>query len=108
MAVNTWARLRTRATVARAAGEEEQAHAKLDMTRRELGDLEKRWKAVEREAGQGERDMKEMQAEVESLWKKADRTGYSAETEQASEALRRAKDDAMHCIQVRVCPLLHV
>ena len=49
-----------------------------------------------------------MQAEVESLRKKADGTGWSADKEQASEeALRRAKDDGMRCTQVGVNPLVH-
>jgi len=96
-----------RARLAQAAAEEEQSRVKLDMSKRELVELEKRWKAVEREAGQGERDIKKMQAEVESLRKKADATGWSVETEQANEeALRRAKDDGMRCTQVRVPPLL--
>jgi structural maintenance of chromosome 2 len=96
-----------RARLAQAAAEEEQARVKLDMSKRELGELEKRWKAVEREAGQGERDIKKMQAEAESLQKKADATGWSTEKEQANdEALRRAKDDAMRCTHVRTHPLL--
>ena len=96
-----------RARLAQAAAEEEQTRMKLDMSRRELGELEKRWKAVEREAGQGERDIKKMQAEVESRRQKADATGWSVEKEQASEeALRRAKDDGMRCTRVRVWPLL--
>ena len=79
------------------------------MSRREFGELEEWWKAVEREAGQGERNIKTMRAEIESLRKKADGTGWSAKKEQASEeGLRRAKDDAMRCTQVRVCPLLHM
>ncbi len=49
-----------RARLAQAAAEEEQIRVKLEMSRRELGELEKRWKAVEREAGQGERDIKKM------------------------------------------------
>jgi len=48
-----------------------------------------------------------MQAEVESPRKKADGTGWSTEVEQASEeAWRRAKDDAMRCMQVGVYPLI--
>ena len=90
-----------RARLAQAAAEEEQSRVKLDMSRRELGELEKRWKAVEREAGQGERDVKKMQANVEALQKKADATGWNAEKERASdEALRRAKEDVMRCSQV--------
>jgi structural maintenance of chromosome 2 len=49
------------------------------MKQRDPGELDKRWKAMEREAGQGENDIKKMQAEVENLRKKADRTGWSAE-----------------------------
>jgi structural maintenance of chromosome 2 len=71
------------------------------MSRRELGELEKRWKAVEREAGQGERDIKKMQVEVEALRKKADSTGWNEEKEHASvEALRNAKNDTNRCTQV--------
>ena len=55
-----------RARLAQAAAEEEQARVKLDMSRHELGELEKRWKAVavKREAGQGERDREE----YEKVW----------------------------------------
>ena len=72
------------------------------MRRRELGELEKRWKAVEREAGQGKRNIKRMQAEVETLQKKAESTGWIEEKERASEETpRKAKDDAMRCTRVR-------
>ena len=94
-----------RTWLAQAAAEEEQLRVRLDMSRHELADLEKRWKAVEREAGQGERDIKKMRTEVEMLHKKVDATGWSAEKEGAGEeALRRAKDDAMRCTQVRGLP----
>ena len=93
-----------RARLPQASAEEEQVRVKLDMSRRELGELEKRWKAVEREAGQGERDIKRMQAEVETLRKKAESTGWNDEKERASEeTLCKAKDDAMRC--TRVCAL---
>ena len=72
------------------------------MTKRSLGELEKRWNAMGRE-GQGERDIKKMQVEIESLWKKADAMEWSVEKEKASEeVLRRAKDDGMRCTQVHV------
>ena len=48
------------ARLAQAAAEEEQVRVWLEMSRRELGELEKRWKAVEREAGQGKRNIKQM------------------------------------------------
>jgi hypothetical protein len=92
-----------RARLAQAAAEEEQVRVRLEMSGRELGELEKRWKAVEREAGQGERDVKRMQADVEGLRKMADESGWNAEKEQASEeAMRSAKDEALRCTQVRV------
>ncbi|KAI0247376.1 condensin complex subunit SMC2 [Lactifluus subvellereus] len=91
-----------RARLAQAAAEEEQTRVRLDMSGRELRELERRWKAVEREAGQGERDVKRMQGDLETLRKKADATGWNAEKERASEgALRTAKDDAMRCTQER-------
>jgi structural maintenance of chromosome 2 len=76
------------------------------MTLRELCKLEKRWKAVEREAGQGEREVKRMQADVETLRKKSDATGWDVEKERATEeALRKAEDDAMRCTQVHTLGL---
>jgi len=90
-----------RARLAQAAAEEEQARVEFDMSKRELGELEKCWKAVEREAGQGERNIKKTRAEVEALRKKADGTGWNAEKERAhDEALRQAKDNAQCCAQV--------
>ena len=91
-----------RARLAQAAAEEEQLRVRVDMSRHELADLEKRWKAVEREAGQGERDIKKMRTEVDMLHKKVDATGWTTEKEQASEeALRKAKEDGMRFIHVR-------
>lgn len=91
-----------RARLAQAVAEQERIRVKLEMNRRELGKLEKRWKTAEREAGQGERDIKRMHVEIESLWKKTDSTGWNKEKEHTSvEALRKAKDDAMRCTQVR-------
>ena len=70
---------------------------KLDMSKRGLGELEKRWKAVEREAGQGERDIKKMQAEVESLRKNTDATGWSVEKERRTRR-RCAEQRSMGCV----------
>ena len=61
---------------------------------------------MEREAGQGNHEVKRVQADVETLWTKVDATGWNAEKERASEeALREAKDDAMRCTQVRTLGL---
>ena len=93
-----------RARLAQVSAEEEQVRVNLDRSRRGLSELEKRWKVVEREAGQGERDIKRMQAEVETLRKKAESTGWNDEKERASEeTLCKAKDDAMRF--TRVCAL---
>jgi hypothetical protein len=79
---------------AQAAAEEEQVRVKLDITKRELGEL---------------LSIKKKQAEFESLRKDTDWTEWNPENEQASEvALRRAKNDAMRCTQVRVFTLLHM
>jgi structural maintenance of chromosome 2 len=64
-----------RTQLAQAAAGEEQARVKLDMSRRELGELENRWKAVEREASQGERDIKKMQAKSRVCGRKWMRQG---------------------------------
>ncbi|KAH9957622.1 hypothetical protein BC827DRAFT_1385516 [Russula dissimulans] len=85
----------THARLAQAAVEEEQARVKLDMSKRELGELEKRWKAVEREAGQGGHDIKKTRAEVEALWKKVGRTGWNSEKE-------RAHDEALCTVRSRL------
>jgi hypothetical protein len=92
-----------------AAAEEEEAHVELDIAQREAGVLEKRWRAVEREAVKVRTTSRRLQAEVESLRKQADRMEWSTEKEQASEvALRRTRNDAMHSKEVRVCPLLQM
>ncbi len=51
---------------------------------------------VEREASQGEHDIKRMHVKVESLQKRMELTGWSEEKEHMSvEALCKAKDNAM-------------
>jgi hypothetical protein len=46
---------------------------------------------MEREAGQGERDIKKTRAEVEALRKKADGTGWNAEKERAHDCAAQGK-----------------
>jgi len=64
------------ARLSQAAAEKKHAHVQPDTSGRGFEELEKRWNAAEREADQAKRDMKKMRAEVESLWKKADATGW--------------------------------
>ncbi|TFY64728.1 hypothetical protein EVG20_g5851 [Dentipellis fragilis] len=81
-----------RAQAARAVAEEEQTKAKLDMSRAELAKLQARWKAVEREAGEGERQLAEMKANVDQCRKRLSACGWSAESEHQREvAMRTAK-----------------
>lgn len=81
-----------KARQAHAAGEEEQSRLKLGMSQKELKALEKRWKEVEKEAGEGKRKLKEKETEVEKLRKKVEASGWSSEKESQNEmALRSAK-----------------
>lgn len=59
-----------------AAAEKKQAHVQPDTSMRGFEELEKWWNAAGREADQAKRDIKKMRAEVESLGKKGDATGW--------------------------------
>lgn len=90
---------------AQAAAEEEQSRVKLGMAEKELKGLEARWKAVEREAGEGARTLEGMRGDVEKCKKRIAETGWSAEKEQAHEAaIREAKDKVRDLAQVRGSP----
>ncbi|KAI0631723.1 condensin complex subunit SMC2 [Trametes polyzona] len=87
---------------AQAAAEEEQSRVKLTMAEKELKALEARWKAVEREAGEGARQLEEMRAGVEKCKKRIAETGWSAEKEQAHDAaIRGARDEVRTLMQRR-------
>ncbi|KAH9850422.1 condensin complex subunit SMC2 [Lenzites betulinus] len=87
---------------AQAAAEEEQSRVKLAMSEKELKSLEARWKAVEREAGEGARNLEEKRAEVEKCKKRIAETGWSTEKEQAHDtAIRSVKDEVRTLTQAR-------
>ena len=68
----------------------------------ELKELEARWKAVEREASDGARNLEAMSAAVEGFKKRLSETGWSEEKEQAHEsALREAKQEVRRLTEVR-------
>ncbi|KAI0367877.1 condensin complex subunit SMC2 [Pilatotrama ljubarskyi] len=91
---------RTRA--AQAAAEEEQSRVKLGMKEKELKELEARWKAVEREAGDNARTLEQMRSDVDKCKGKIAETGWSAEKEQAHEAdIRSAKESVRELTQRR-------
>lgn len=83
-----------RVRVANAAAEEKQNKTKLAMSERELASLETRWKAVEREAGEGKKNLDKTRKEVEAARRKVQECGWSAEKEQEAENTFRAAKEA--------------
>ena len=90
-----------KARLAQASTEEEQCKQKLAMSQKELKTLESRWKEVEREAGEGQKRLKTMQADVESSRRKVAESGWSEEKELEGEmALRNAKAEVRQLMEV--------
>jgi len=90
-----------KARLAQAAAEEEQMRVKLGMSQKELKALETRWKEVEREAGEGARNLQAMKAEIEKCQRKIEACGWNAEMEQQREtALQNAKAELRQLTQV--------
>ena len=79
-----------KARLAQAGTEEEQSKQKLAMSQKELKTLEGRWKEVEREAGEGQKRLKAMQAEIDSFRKKVAECGWTEEKEREGDAAIRA------------------
>ncbi|KAH8105378.1 condensin complex subunit SMC2 [Cristinia sonorae] len=81
-----------RARVAQAATEQEQCLKKAGMKEKELSGLQAQWKKVEREAGDGKKQLENMRVEVEKFQRKVAETGWTVEREQEVEgALREAR-----------------
>ncbi|KAF7330368.1 Structural maintenance of chromosomes protein [Mycena venus] len=74
-----------RQQVAQAAAEEKQSRVKLGMSEGELKTLETRWKAMEREAGDGRKKLEAMRATVEGCRNKVAQCAWSEEKENASD-----------------------
>ena len=90
-----------KARLAQASTEEEQSRVKLAMNEKELKTLEARWKEVEREAGEGKRNLEVMRAEIEKFRRKVAETGWSTEKEQHGEqALRAARNEVRQLTEV--------
>lgn len=67
---------------------------KLGMSEKELKALEGRWKEVEREAGDGKKNLESGRAEIDKLKRKVNECGWSADKEREGEiALRTAKGE---------------
>ena len=66
-----------------------------------MQEAQTRWKAVEREAGEGKKKLEKMRKDVEDLRRKVERTGWSAEKEkQSEEALRAVRDEVRKLTEV--------
>ena len=88
---------------AQGQAEETQARQRLDMVEKSLREAQTRWKAVEREAGEGKKKLEKMRKEVEDLRRRVERTGWSAEKENENEeAFRAARDGARRLTEVCV------
>ncbi|KAG6902142.1 hypothetical protein C0995_003899 [Termitomyces sp. Mi166 len=78
--------------IAQGQAEEEQAKVKLGMSEKELKTLEARWKEVERDARDGQKNLEAKKAAVEECRKKLERCGWNEEKERdGEERLRTAK-----------------
>ncbi|KAG5730192.1 Structural maintenance of chromosomes protein 2 [Termitomyces sp. T112] len=78
--------------IAQGQAEEEQAKVKLGMSEKELKALEVRWKEVERDARDGQRNLEAKKTAVEEYRKRLERCSWNDERERASEEkLRNGK-----------------
>jgi structural maintenance of chromosome 2 len=90
-----------RARLTQATTEEEQSRVKLASTEKDLKTLQARWKEVEREAGEGKRNLAAMKADVEKAKRKLESSGWNAEKEKEGEtALRDARNEAREWTEV--------
>lgn len=87
--------------LAQASAEEEQSRVKLGMSQKDLKALEKRWKEVEKEAGDGKRNLEAKQKEVDQMRKQIESTGWSKEKETQTEmSLRSARSEVRQATEV--------
>lgn len=90
-----------RSRIAQAETEAESSRVKLAMNEKELKALQAKWKEVEREAGEGRKQLSAMQAEVEKFRKKVAESGWSSEKEQEVEnGLRDARTEVRRLTEV--------
>ena len=90
-----------------AQAEEEQGKMKLSMAEKDLKALETRWKNVEREAGEGKKNVENMRRDVEALKTKLDATGWDEEKERNGEiALRTLRGEVRQLTEVGYCYMI--
>lgn len=82
-----------KARIASAATEEEQSRMRMSMVEKELKEKELKWKAVEKDAGEGEKALVKSKKDVESLRQKLSATGWDGEKEtHALNQIREARE----------------
>jgi structural maintenance of chromosome 2 len=82
-----------KARAASAATEEEQARMRMTMVEKELKEKEAKWKAVEKEAGDGEKSLAKARKDVQILEAKLASTSWDSEKEQEAVAqIREARE----------------
>ena len=79
-----------KARLAAASTEEEQARMRMGMVEKEMKDKELKWKAVEKEAGEGAKSLEKGKKDIEALKRKLGATGWSAEKD--NDAMTRARE----------------
>lgn len=90
-----------KARVATAATEEEQARMRMTMVEKELKEKEVKWKAVEKEAGDGERSLAKARKDVHNLEAKLASTSWDSEKEQQTVAqIREAREQVRSLTEV--------
>jgi structural maintenance of chromosome 2 len=95
-----------KAQLAQGKAEEEQSKVKLGMREKELQELKKRMKEFEREAGEGQKKLKDMNAVVEHIRAKLGKCRWSQEVEEQLETKSRVlRQRVRELMDVRCLPL---
>lgn len=82
-----------KARLASAATEEEQGRMRMSMVEKELKEKEVKWKAVEKDAGEGAKTVAKGKKDVEILQKKLAATGWDSDKEDAiANQIREARE----------------
>lgn len=75
---------------------------RMSMLEKELKEKEAKWKAVEKDAGDGTKSLAKGKKDVEALQKKLSATGWDDEREQgALDQIREARDQVRSLTEVR-------
>lgn len=74
---------------------------RMSMIEKELKEKESKWKAVEKDAGEGAKALAKGKKDVESLQKKLDATGWDEEKENSAvDQIREARDQVRTLTEV--------